>query len=134
MRTMWWMVTVVLGAATVAMGQGKPFSLQEEPESVYAPPQPAREDQGVNEGGVNVNLSAMFMTDYVYRGIDRSGSGGAEDAPNLSIDSRLAWDLGRRPHPFVGVFVNVYDSDPASRFQEVRPYFGFDWNMRPLLF
>jgi hypothetical protein len=98
------------------------------------------------------------MSDYVYRGLDRSdGDGldvpakggetpeapnraafshdfGHEDAPNLQVDSKLSFDLGKWPHPYVGVFVNVYDSDPVSRFQEVRPYFGAEWTIRPFIF
>jgi hypothetical protein len=26
----------------------------------------------------------------------------------------------------------VYNDDPVSRFQEVRPYIGFDWHLKPL--
>jgi hypothetical protein len=109
------------------------FTLQQEPESIYAPPQPPREDEGVNEGGVNVDLVVRYMTDYVYRGIDFSEVGGAEDAPNLQVEGKIAWNLGKLPHPFVGIFVNVFDSDPISRFQEVRPSFGVDWPIKPLL-
>jgi hypothetical protein len=127
-----WIIGVILIPATVLAQQRSGLTL--EPESVYAPPEPPREDQGVNEGGVNVFITATYLTDYVYRGIDRSESSGAEDSPNLGFDSTLKFDLGRMPHPFIGVFVNIYDSDPKSRFQEVRPYFGFDWNLRPLLF
>lgn len=107
---------------------------QPDTESVYAPPEPAREDQGVNEGGVSFKLDISYMTDYVFRGIDRSESGGSEDSPNLQFDSAVSFDLGRWPHPFLGAFVNVYDSDPISRFQEIRPYFGADLRLRPFLF
>jgi hypothetical protein len=91
--------------------------------------------------GVRLSLDVNYMTDYVFRGIDRSEVGSidpndvgtaAEDAPNLQFDGRLSFDLGRLPHPFIGAFVNVYNDDPISRFQEVRPYFGFDWNLRPV--
>jgi hypothetical protein len=109
------------------------LTLQQEPESIYAPPQPPREDEGVNEGGVHIDLTVRYMSDYVYRGIDFSEVGGAEDAPNLQVDGKVAWDLGKLPHPYIGVFVNVYDSDPISRFQEVRPSFGVDWPIKPLL-
>lgn len=105
-----------------------------EPESIYAPPAPPREDEGVNQGGVNIDLHVRYMTDYVYRGVDHSELGGHEDAPNLQFDGKLSFNLGKLPHPFVGVFVNVYNSDPDSRFQEIRPYFGIDWNLRPFTF
>lgn len=101
--------------------------------SVYAPPTPPREDEGLNAGGVHFDLTFRYLTDYVYRGVDRSEVGGAEDAPNLQFDTRLYFDLGKLPHPFVGAFVNVYDSDPISRFQEIRPYFGLEWTLRPFI-
>lgn len=102
------------------------------PPTIYAPLVPPREDEGVNQGGVNLSLTVNYMTDYVYRGIDRSETGGAEDAPNLQFDGQIKFNLGRLPHPVVGVFVNVYNDDPISRFQEVRPFVGFDWNLKPL--
>src|SRR5207253_10314620 len=93
-----------------------------------------REEEGINQGGVSFNLDFSYLTDYVYRGIDRSESGGAEDSPNLQFDTSLSFDLGRLPHPFIGAFVNVYDSDPISRFQEIRPYFGAELRLRPFVF
>src|SRR5689334_10623700 len=92
------------------------------PESVYPPPAPKREDEGVNEGAVHLDLAVRYMTDYIYRGLDRSdgmgltvsgdGSGGGaktdiskafghEDAPNLQVDSKLSFDLGKLPHPYL---------------------------------
>ena len=32
-------------------------------ESVYAPPEPPRPDQGVNEGGVHLNLNVTYLND-----------------------------------------------------------------------
>ncbi len=110
------------------------LSLLPEDQSVYAPPVPAREDEGLNLGGVNFDINFRYLTDYVYRGVDHSEVGGAEDAPNLQFDTRLSFNLGKFPHPFIGAFVNVYNSDPISRFQEIRPYFGFTWNLRPFEF
>jgi hypothetical protein len=119
----------------------KPIKLAMEPdtESVYAPPVAPREEEGINQGAVNLDLTVRYMTDYVYRGIDYGETipgttfgGGAEDAPNLQFDGRILFDLGKLPHPYVGIFVNVYDSDPISRFQTVRPFFGLEWNIRPL--
>src|SRR5436190_19652908 len=34
-------------------------------ESVYAPPEPAREIDATNEGGVNFHLDVAFMSDYI---------------------------------------------------------------------
>src|SRR5690348_3551785 len=83
------------------------LSLQPEPASVYAPPAAPREQVGLNEGGVHVRLDVNYMTDYVFRGLDRSdGTGltvpgqsaksfGHEDAPNLQFDGQISWDLGK---------------------------------------
>src|SRR5438552_2722582 len=121
------------------------LSLQPEPPSVYAPPAAPREEVGLNEGGVHVRLDVNYMTDYVFRGLDRSdGTGlavpgqtpksfGHEDAPNLQFDGQISWDLGKLPHPYVQLFVNVDDSDPVSRFQIVQPIVGFEWNLRPII-
>jgi len=132
------------------------LSLQPEPESVYAPPAPPREDQGINEGAVHFDLTFRYMSDYMYRGLDRSnGDGlildpdkgtpldpsaqsrddfGHENAPNIQVDTKLSFDTGKFPHPYLGAFVNVYDSDPISRFQEVRPYIGLEWTLKPFVF
>ena len=109
------------------------FSLKQQPESVYAPPAPTREDQGVNEGGVNLDLTITYMTDYIFRGIEILEPPGSEDRINLQIDGKLSFDLGKAPHPFVAVFANIAESDPISTFQEIRPSLGFDWTLRPFV-
>ena len=116
-------------------------------ESIYLPPGPPREAEGTNQGGVNFDLKVSYLTDYVFRGIDQgerlasldeegefdeTADLGAEDAPNLQFDAFLKLNLGRLPHPIAGLFANVFNDDPISRFQEIRPYFGFDWNLKPL--
>ena len=106
----------------------------EDVESIYAPPEVTPLEQGTNQGGVNVDFRFNYLTDYIWRGIDRSESGGAEDSPNLQFDGALKWDLGKWPHLFIGVFTNVYNSDPLSRFQEIRPYFGAELTVRPIIF
>ncbi len=108
------------------------LSIMPDAESVYAPPGAPVEDAGLNKGGVNFRLDTWYTTDYVFRGIDRSEVGGHEDAPNAQFDASLAFNLGKLPHPFIGVFVNVYNADPISRFQEIRPYLGLDWTVKPL--
>ena len=132
----------------------RPLSLALQPtydyESVYAPPEPMRESEGVNQGGVHFDFTFAYLTDYVFRGFDRSEAlqfvdplalpppefdpDGNEDSPNLQFDATLQWDLGKAPHPFIGLFANVYDSDPVSEFQEIRPFFGAEWTIRPLIF
>src|SRR4051794_32409283 len=69
----------------------RPMKLAMEPDaqSVYAPPVPPSEEEGTNQGAVNLDLTVRYMTDYVYRGIDRSEVGGSEDAPNLQLDGRI---------------------------------------------
>lgn len=130
---------LLLCAASVASAQSTslpPIKLSLAPdqyESIYAPPEVTPVEQGANEGGVNVDFRFNYLTDYIWRGIDRSESGGAEDSPNLQFDGQLKWDLGKWPHPFLGVFTNVYDSDPISRFQEIRPYFGLELTARPVI-
>jgi hypothetical protein len=123
-------------------------------ESVYDLEAPPTEEEGFNAGGVNFDLTVRYMTDYVFRGIDRSdGSGGfndekgrpvvfdpdpdfkggSEDAGNLQFDGRFKFDLGRAPSPFFGLFANVYNDDPINRFQEIRPYLGLEWMVRPFI-
>jgi len=123
---------LLVSSSAFAQNVVTPLTLQQRPESIYAPAAPPREDEGVNEGAVHLDLTVRYMSDYVYRGIDRSEVGGREDAPNVQFDGKLEFDLGKLPHPYVGLFVNVYDSDPISQFQEVRPVIGFDWTIKPL--
>jgi hypothetical protein len=107
---------------------------QQPAESVYAPPLPPSEAEGVNLGAVHLDLDVRYMTDYVWRGIERFDRAGAtEDSANLQFDGMLSFDLGKAPHPFVGLFVNTQESDPVSNFEEIRPVVGFDWNLRPLI-
>jgi hypothetical protein len=131
----------------------KPLQLAQAVESVYdleAPPA----EEGYNAGGVSFDLTVRYMTDYVFRGLDRSeGSGnfndeegnpidfdpdpdfepGAEDAGNLQFDGRFKFDLGRAPSPFFGLFANVYNDDPINRFQEIRPIVGLEWMIKPFI-
>jgi hypothetical protein len=122
-------------SAAGASAQTQPLSLliDPEPESVYAPPAPSRPEEGINEGGAHLDLRVNYMTDYVFRGIEIVEPPGPEDRPNLQFDGTLSWDLGRAPHPFIGAFVNVADSDPVSRFQEIRPFFGAQWTIKPFI-
>jgi hypothetical protein len=114
-----------------------------DPPSVYAPPEPERPDDLTNRGGVNVDLNFRYLTDYVYRGISFNGAvytpptaktaqKGKLHASNFQADGQLTFDLGKLPHPFVAVMANLNDSDPLSRFQEIRPSAGFEYNLRPV--
>ncbi len=103
------------------------------PDSVYAPPAPPEENTGLNEGGVHFGLDLSYLTRYLYRGLIRFKKVGGSSQLNVQLDGKLSYDLGTLPHPFVETFVNVDDGDSVSRFQEVRPSAGFDWNLKPLL-
>jgi hypothetical protein len=110
---------------------------QKIPESVYPPLEPeaaGTSDAGNRDGaigGVKYNLSVNYMTDYVWRGIERFDADRNEDALNLQLSNKLQLDLGKLPHPYVDVFVNIGNDDPISSFNEVRPTVGFDWPVRP---
>jgi hypothetical protein len=109
------------------------LTLQQPPESIYAPPTPPRVEEGVNQGAIHLDLAVRYMTDYVYRGIDFSEVGGHEDSPNYQFDGKISMDLGKLPHPYVGLFINYYDADPVDKFQAFRPNLGADWLIKPLL-
>jgi hypothetical protein len=128
------LLVLLLGAIASAQTFDQPprLSLAADDETVYAPRPLPTPQSGLNEGGVNFGLNVWYMTDYVYRGIDHSEVGGPEDSPNIQYDARAEFNLDKYPHPFLGVFVNVYKDDPVSEFQEVRPYFGVDWTIRPI--
>ncbi|HEV8605016.1 MAG TPA: hypothetical protein VGQ99_06600 [Tepidisphaeraceae bacterium] len=120
----------------------QPLKLTIEPQdtSVYALPTPATTDEGANTGGVNVEMRVNYLGDYLYRGVDRTtfidtSTGGttANERANFQFDGKLMWNLGKLPHPFIGIFANVLDQDPISTFQEVRPVFGAEWRIRPLI-
>jgi len=114
------------------------------PASPYAPIEPDRVEDGTNKGGVNVDLNFRYLTDDVYRGVSHNRAvfvnvpgqpiQGNLHASNFQTDAKLSFNTGPFPHPFVGVFANINDSDPLSRFQEVRPFAGFDYTIRPLVF
>jgi hypothetical protein len=108
------------------------LSLLPEDESVYAPPAVPKEEEGTNLGGVNLDLKITYLSDYIYRGVEHSHFPGRSAKPNLQFDGTVTFNTGRLPHPFVGIFTNVFNGDPVSRFQEVRPTGGLDWYIRPL--
>ena len=107
--------------------------LPPEGESVYAPPAPPREDEGVNAGGVTFDLNFRYATDNVYRAVSRTPPDEHPHSPNIQVDARMSFNLGKFPSPFLGTFVNIHTNDPISRFQEVRPYFGVEWKLRPFI-
>src|SRR5687768_15043909 len=116
------------------------LTLQPTDTSVYALPTPGGPDEGANTGGVNIEMRVNYLGDYIYRGMDRTLFIGAatpgpatNEKANFQFDGVLKWNLGKVPHPFIGIFANVLDQDPISTFQEVRPVFGAEWRVRPLI-
>jgi hypothetical protein len=129
------LAAVVLACFTVASRAEMPIyklSLAPDDESVYAPPTAPREDQGVNLGGVNLDLKFTYLSAYVYRGVDHSNFvNNKKERPNLQFEGTVFFNTGKLPHPFIGIFTNVNNGDPVSRFQEIRPYGGVEWTLRP---
>jgi hypothetical protein len=105
-----------------------------EDESVYAPPAAPRENTGMNFGGVNLDVVVTYLSDYLYRGVDQTNFPSRSKQPDVNFDARLEFNTGKLPHPFVGLFVNEFSDDPVSRFQEIRPYGGLEWTIRPFIF
>jgi hypothetical protein len=108
-------------------------------QSVYALPAPPTENEGANTGGINLDVTIRYLSDYLYRGVDRTNFIGAvtnsklEERADFQFDGVLKFNLGKLPHPFIGIFANVLDEDPVQTFQEVRPIFGAEWRIRPLV-
>jgi len=100
-------------------------------DNVYLPDDTPRPDQLTNQGGVHFSLDTSYLSHYMYRGIDQS-TRPRKNENALQFDGRLTFELDNFPHPFVGVFANIFNTDPVSRFEEVRPYFGLEWTIRPI--
>jgi len=133
------LATVMMSAMSVSAFAADPPSIMSAPASdvpsVYAPPEPPGENEGANNGGVNVDLTVKYLTDDVYRGVSHDRAiGGDTHASNFQADTKFTFNFGNFPHPYFGVFTNVADSDPVSRFQEIRPYIGVNYTLRPLIF
>lgn len=126
-RTLWAIACILPFAGITTSARA-----QDNTESVYAPPAPPKPDEGVNQGALHLDTTVNYMTDYIYRGIEPIP--GSNHGPNLQFDGKLDLDLGKLPHPFAGVFMNVNSSDPISHFEEIRPYYGFDWTLAPFTF
>jgi hypothetical protein len=114
--------------ATIFSDQADPFA------STAAQPAPQWGDQQVNNGGTHFSLGFAYADKYIYRGVNHDAVATHGNSLNLLIDGRLEFDLGKYPHPFVELFTNIYDADPVSRFQEVRPIVGADWDVKPFDF
>ncbi|HWE04317.1 MAG TPA: hypothetical protein VG326_18065 [Tepidisphaeraceae bacterium] len=107
------------------------LALVDEPQDVYPEIMPQRTQENLNGGGVNFGLDVDWLSDYVYRGVDQN-TPGRRPENSLQFTAQAKFDLGKLPHPIIGLFVNVYNSDPVSRFEEVRPFFGAEWTLKPI--
>jgi hypothetical protein len=88
-------------------------------------------DQRENNGDAHFMLDFAYANKYVYRGVDHDAVATHGNSLNLLFDGKLEFDFGKYPHPFVEFFTNIYDADPLSRFQEIRPILGVDWDVKP---
>lgn len=105
--------------------------LDDEPDNVYLQPAAPTPDQLTNQGGAHMSFEVDYLSTYMYRGVDQS-TAPLRNEHALQFDGRLDFDLGKLPHPFIGVFANIFNSDPVSRFEEIRPYAGLEWTVRPV--
>jgi hypothetical protein len=139
-RRIWSLAAAGITCSAFAQAPFKLSLAPQEPQSVYALPAPTAEDAGVNAGGVNLNMKLNYISDYVYRGVDQADfvatalGDPSKDLNAFQFEGELKFDLGKLPHPFVGVFINAFDSDPVSNFQEIRPILGAEWSIRPIVF
>ena len=64
----------IVALATTACLAQQPPHLTMEPQDtiVYALPTPATTDEGANTGGVNIDMRVNYLSDYLYRGVDRT--------------------------------------------------------------
>jgi hypothetical protein len=139
MRNSKWLWLCAFAVAVTMSSAGRlcaqirtPFQvLDEEPENVYVEPVAGLPPEQTNQGGMHFSLDTTYFTTYMYRGVDQS-TAPIHNEHALQFDGRLTFDLGKFPHPFVGVFSNIFNNDKVSRFEEVRPYAGLEWTIRPI--
>lgn len=91
-------------------------------------------NEPANNGGANLSIDFAYANKYFYRGVNHDAVASHGNSLNLLFDGRLEFNLGQYPHPFVELFTNIYDADPLSRFQEIRPIAGADWDVKPFDF
>ncbi len=108
------------------------LAIVDEPESVYPQIIAPQSQEPFNAGSVSFDLSVSYLSRYVFRGIDQATLPGNNSENSLQFNGAAEFDLGRIPHPFIGLFVNVFNNDPVSRFEEVRPVAGLRWIIKPL--
>ncbi len=121
----------------IVLGFSNISTAQPTPDSVYPGElPPASPDDRNQPGGVMADFRVNYVTDYIFRGIKPFADPQSDDNKDglaLQFDGKVSIDLGKLPHPYISVFVNVGDNDPVSSFQEVRPTVGFDWPLKPII-
>lgn len=135
MRLRVWGFVLIASSCCAARLDGQvrgPFQLlDDEPDNIYLPPAGPAPEELTNRGGVHFSFDVSYLSTYVYRGVDQS-TAPKRNEKALQFDGRLNFDFGKLPHPFFGVFSNIFNQDPVSRFEEVRPYAGLEWTLRPI--
>jgi hypothetical protein len=118
-------------AAQPGLGLSGPAFLMAQPagaqESVYVPPGVGDMQGGYNDGALSIDITARYMTDYIYRGLEVVEPPTPEDAINFQLGAELRLDLGRLPDPFFRVLTNTAEGDDISNFQIIRPAVGLEW-------
>ena len=123
---------LTLCAPTLRAQVRSPFQLlDDQPMQVYVPQETPTLEQLTNQGGVHFSLDVSYLSHYIFRGVDQTTPPLKNEKP-LQFNSRLDFDLGKLPHPYLGLFVNVFNNDPVSKFEEVRPFLGADWTIKPI--
>ena len=107
------------------------LAIIDQPESVYPQVVAQEPPEPLNAGSVHFDLNVSYLTRYVFRGVDQTTLPNRSEN-SLQFNGTAEFDLGKLPHPFVGLFVNVFNQDPIARFEEVRPIVGLAWTIKPL--
>ena len=105
----------------------------DEPASVYPEIMPPRAEEAMNAGGVNFGLNVELADPTTFFAVSIK-------APTATIlkhrcsstrTPNLIWVNFRiRSSGYSSMSLN---SDPKARFEEVRPYFGAEWTLKPII-
>ena len=131
---------------TIADADSAPTLLMLQPgaspdHTVYAPPAPPTEAEGANTGGINLDLSVRYLTDYLYRGMDRTrfigaatGDGDSRKRPTSSSKASSPSTSASSPTRSSASSPTCSMRTPCQTFQEIRPVFGAELYLRPFIF
>ena len=79
------------GNSSLAALNPKLFDDTSDDNTVYGPPPVSPQQVPGNNGNVEFDLSALYATDYVYRGVDHDDVSPSGNSLNLLIDGRLTF-------------------------------------------